>query len=307
MPNYRKMIDEEVWGFIDGINACYPADTATRGVSEQRGLYNAMCERFRADRPADTVTRDTLIGDVATRTYNGETPVKIVYFHGGGFVVGGIESHDDVCAEIAAKTGLQLISVDYRLSPENGHPSAFNDALAVSEWVLGAGEAVLVGDSAGGTLAAAVSGRLGERIKGQVLIYPALGGNLGQGSYVEHAEAPLLTRDEVEYYMGVRGGEADDPTLNPLAGSFEGLPPTVAFAAECDPLRDDCFQYAEAIRSAGGRALAVNDHGLVHGHLRARHTSKRAGESFAAVNKAISDLSRGVFPSDGVTGESIKR
>lgn len=296
MPDYRKLIDEEVWDFIDRTNACYPADTATRSVAEQREIYDAMCASFHAGYPEGTVARDERVAGVPVRIYNDDTPVRVVYFHGGGFVVGGLESHDDVCAEISSITGLQVVSVDYRLSPEHDHPAAFDDALAVTEWALGQGEAVLAGDSAGGTLSAAVSGRLGMAVKGQVMIYPGLGGNPDQGSYMEHADAPLLTRDDVKYYMGIRGGKERDASLNPLAGPFEGLPPAVAFAAECDPLYDDCFQYAEAVNAAGGKALAVHDKGLVHGHLRARHTSKRAGESFAAINAAITALSRGEFP-----------
>ena len=164
----------------------------------------------------------------------------MLYLHGGGFVVGGLDSHDDVCAELCQRTGYELVSVDYRLAPEHLHPAAFDDALTAFEWVAKtyAQPILLAGDSAGGNLAAALAHatRGHERAPiGQVLIYPGLGGDMSKGSYVEHAEAPMLTVRDIEFYRDVRSGGPErqgDATVAPLADTdFSGLPPTVVVTA----------------------------------------------------------------------------
>ncbi|NVK30853.1 MAG: alpha/beta hydrolase [Gammaproteobacteria bacterium] len=290
MTDYSNLIDDEVWAFINQTNACYPEDTATRSIEAQRQIYNEMCRVFYRGRPEGLAVHDQLLGELPIRMYGQMTPTRVVYFHGGGFVVGDLESHDDVCAELAVATGLQVIAVDYRLSPEHPHPAAYDDALQATVWALQNSEVILAGDSAGANLAAAVSGTLVHKVRGQVLIYPGLGGDHTQGSYLTHATAPLLTLDDIIFYMGIRGGDASDPTLKPLAGRFDHLPPTYAFAAECDPLCDDCEAYVSKILAAGGTAKAVVNKGLVHGHLRARHLSQKAAASFAEVIAAIVEL-----------------
>jgi acetyl esterase len=211
-------------------------------------------------------------------------------------VLGGLESHDDVCAEICDETGYDVVSVDYRLAPEHKHPAAFEDCLAAFLW---AGEAfrrpvVVCGDSAGGNLAAAVAHHLRGSVHapvGQLLIYPGLGGDPQAGSYLEHAHAPLLTRQDILFYQDIRievGTDEHDPRYAPLKDiRFDGLPPTVVVSAECDPLSDDGRLYCEQIRSAGGRAVWFNEKGLVHGYLRARHTVRRAAASFERITTEL--------------------
>jgi acetyl esterase len=300
-PDYQTLIDAETWAFIKATEACYPADTATRDIASQRRIYNAMCEVFRRPYPAGVTATDLSIAHVPCRRYAGASPT-VVYFHGGSFVVGGLHSHDDVCAEICAATGLAVVAVDYRLSPEHGHPAAFEDACAVVRTLAASGPVVLVGDSAGGNLAAAASAALrGEvALLGQVLIYPGLGGNLDQGSYITHAQAPMLTRADVVAFTQARskaGSRLRDATLAPLNDTdFSGLPATFAIAAECDPLADDAEAYAQAIRAAGGRAVAVTAKGMVHGALRARHMSSRAATMFTQICAAISAFAQGDWP-----------
>ena len=300
VPDYQTLIDAETWAFIRRTDACYPPDTASRTIAEQRQIYDAMCGVFHQGYPAGITAQDSVIAGVPCRTYAGAAPV-VLYLHGGGFVVGGLNSHDDVCAEICAATGLTVVAADYRLSPEHDHPAAFDDALAVARAL--AGPIVLVGDSAGGNLAAAVSHHLrgsGVTVLGQVLIYPGLGGDTGRGSYLTHAHAPMLTRDDVLFYAGIRHSGAvvrGDPTVSPLQDSdFSGLPPTLAVSAECDPLADDARDYSAAICAAGGRAEWVLEPGLVHGYLRARHSVARARASFARICTAISAISKGDWP-----------
>lgn len=294
-PDYRQLIDRETWLFIEQTEAFYPPESAALTIADQRQAYDRMCDAFRQPRPAGVAAEDRAFGGVPCRLYRSAADRgAIVYLHGGGFVVGGLESHDDVCAEICGTTGRSVVSVDYRLAPEHPHPAAYDDALAATRAAKDAlGPLSLVGDSAGGALAASVSHALrGERaVLGQVLIYPALGGDVTRGSYRAHAVAPMLTLADVQFYNAARHDGAPppaDPTADALQDrDFSGLPSTVVFAAECDPLCDDGRAYCEHIRAAGGEAECIVEAGLVHGYLRARHRATRASESFSRILAAI--------------------
>lgn len=307
--DYDALIDAETRAFIRATLEAYPEGATDLTIREQRQVYDEMCRLFYAGRPEGVDVEDLQADGVPVRVYTAGQPTRtVVYFHGGGFVVGGLDSHDDVCAEICESTGYRVVSADYRLVPEHRHPAAFDDARRAVHWVAetyGDGM-VLAGDSAGGNLAAAVAhserGRQGEGIMGQVLIYPYLGGDITRGSYVEHANAPMLTTAEIEFYGSVRFDgpvpEAD-PTCLPLADDdFSGLPPTVVFTADCDPVRDDGRDYCERVRAAGGRACWINEAGLVHGYLRARRTVARARDSFERITVAIEALGQGMWPYD---------
>ena len=305
--DYQSLIDAPTWAFIARTNACYPEDTASRSITDQRTIYDAMARSFHRGYPPGITARDESVGGVPCRIYPGRAPV-VIYLHGGGFVVGGLDSHDDVCAEIAADCGVRVVSVDYRLAPEHRHPAQFDDAFAATGAVAAAFPAplILAGDSAGGKLAAAAAHAAratGPAIAGQVLIYPDLGGDQNRGSYVTHAEAPMLTKADIDFYAHVRfpeGYDADgDVTARPLHDrDFSGLPPTVAIGAECDPLCDDAAVYAARIRAAIGAAIAWVEPGLVHGYLRARVTVSRARNSFARITSAISALAEGRLPNE---------
>ena len=306
MPDYTQLIDEETWSFIRKTAEFYPDDAVTRSIEEQRQVYDQMCRALNAGRPDSVTTQDVFADDVPVRVYTCGAPnFTAVYFHGGGFVVGGLESHDDVCAELCVQTGYRVVAVDYRLSPEHVHPAAFDDAWSATLWAIAEfeGPVVLVGDSAGGNLVAAVShaarGRT-DKIHGQVLIYPGLGGDNYSGSYLTHAEAPMLTRDDVLFYMSIRhGGPAPtgDATASPLQDTdFSGLPPSIIFTAECDPLSDDGKAYCDKVKAAGGKAAWIEEEGLVHGYLRARKMSKRAGTSFDRITTAVEALGQDLWP-----------
>ena len=300
-PDYQSLIDAETWEFIRASEAAYPPDTASLDVAGQRRIYDAMCRRFFQGYPEGVSAQDRSIAGVACRSYPGRQPT-VIYLHGGGFVVGGLHSHDDVCAEIRGRTGLSVMAVDYRLAPEHLHPAAFDDALAVTRAIAAFGPVILAGDSAGGNLAAAVSQALRGTglVRGQVLIYAGLGGDIDAGSYLEHADAPMLTRADVAFYAGIRFSAAPiapDETASPLqAIDFAGLPPTVAIFAQCDPVADDSRHYARRIAAAGGRAHWLEEPGLVHGYLRARSSVARAAASFGRICDAISALAAGEWP-----------
>ncbi|MDN5926091.1 MAG: alpha/beta hydrolase [Hyphomicrobiales bacterium] len=308
-PDYSKLLDREVWAFIECSDSYYPPDKVDYTIEERRAIYDRMCREFFAGYPKGVAVDTGAIAeedyDIPIRTYRAEETddaALVLYFHGGGFVLGGLESHDDVCAELCMRTGYEVVSVDYRLAPENPHPAAFDDALAAFEWAIATSgrNIVLCGDSAGGNLAAGVSHATRghkRRPTGQVLIYPTLGGDCTKGSYVTHAEAPMLTVRDMTFYDDARAGGADasdDIAFAPLKdANFANLPPTVIVSAECDPLSSDGQAYRERMTADGGRCVWFNEKGLVHGYLRARHTVGRARTSFTRIVEAVKALGKG--------------
>lgn len=290
--------DPDVLAFIDRTNAFYPPDAVALSITDQRNHYDRMCADFRRPRPAGLGVEGGGLqgagGLIPVRRYWPKNPgqARVVYFHGGGFVVGGLDSHDDVCAEIADNCSLEVVAVDYRLCPEHPHPAAYDDALAAVDH-LAERPLIVAGDSAGGNLAAAVALARPKKISGQALIYPGLGGEAKNLlSYTERADAPLLSTKDVHYYGQIRAAGADvadDATFAPLrAKSFRGLPPCFISAAEHDPLRDDSEDYVAELSNAGVAAELVVEPELPHGHLRARTMSARAAEAFSRVCQAIS-------------------
>jgi len=313
-PAVSVVTDPEVLAFIAQSEAHYPADANLASVEDNRRIYDAMCAAFRRPRPADVTVEDGAVPAteperrIPVRLYRraGEAaPAIVLYSHGGGFVVGGLESHDDVCAELCEATGCTVVASDYRLAPEHLFPAQIDDVAAVYRYLLDQGlPVVVVGDSAGGNLSAALclrARRLGWRAPaGQVLVYPGLGGDIAAlPSYRENAEAPMLRTVDVEHYATVLTGghprsEIGDPELSPLAATdFSGLPPALIVTADVDPLRDDGRLYAQKLRAAGVPATWRNEPELVHGYQRARHMSRRARESFDAVCEAVKAMARG--------------
>jgi acetyl esterase len=304
---YEDLIDGETWAFVDRANQWYPPEATSLPLERQRAIYDAMCRDFHHGHPAGVSTHDGSIDApgraIPLRHYQaggGGAAATILYYHGGGFVLGGLDSHDDICAELCAGTGYDVISVGYRLAPEHRHPAAFDDACLAFHRAAASGlPIILCGESAGGGLAAAVAHatRGHDRAAiGQVLIYPTLGGDFDKGSYVEHAEAPMLSVRDVRYYRDMQAGSghcADDPRLAPLRDKdHSGLPATVVFTAQCDPLSSDGEDYRDRVVAAGGSARWQEEAGLVHGYLRARHSARRAGASFARIVDAIATLGR---------------
>lgn len=303
------MLDAEVQAFIRETLSLYPEDAAALSISDQRALYNAMSAHFRAPRPDGLEVVDTTTpgrdGPVPVRRYRPETPapVRVVYFHGGGFALGGLESHDDACGQLAKAASVEVIAVDYRLSPETPHPGAYHDALDAARAAAAEGPIVLCGDSVGGNLTGAVSLGLrdaadapSDRVRGQVMIYPSLGGEaLKLPAYRERRDAPLLSSADLLFYWRLRMGVSrdadlpwDDPIFAPLAAAdFAGLPPCAAFGVSHDPLRDDPRAWCERLVAAGVSARWEVVDGLVHGCLRARTRSAKARAFFERIVEAV--------------------
>lgn len=278
----------------------YPADAVDASIAQQRQWYDALCAEFDQPSPAGMIREEALVlGRIPTRRYRPArlmTETRLCYIHGGGFVVGSLQSHDAICAEIAEAVGAELISVDYRLAPEHVWPAAFEDCFEVLKYLLrGKGPVVLIGDSAGGNLVAGVVLKARDErlsgVVGQALIYPGLGGDTSVGSYVEMAEAPGLSTADVLYYRDVYQAPQANPYAFPLAhADLSGLPPTFITGAFFDPLRDDARQYAARVALAGVEVRFREEPQMIHAWLRARHMSDGAATGFAALCSAVADF-----------------
>jgi acetyl esterase len=205
----------------------------------------------------------------------------LVYFHGGGWVIGDIDTHDNTCRELTNAAGCVVVSVDYRLAPEHKFPAPLEDCYAATAWVaehaanLGADPARLAvgGDSAGGNLAAAVCLLARERgrrtIVHQLLIYPVTDHDYFTASYRDNAEGYLLTREAMEWFWNHylrTPADGKDPLASPLrSNNLSGLPPATVITAEFDPLRDEGEAYGHRLRGAGVEATVTRYDGMIHG------------------------------------------
>ena len=298
---YAHLEDPGMRDFLLAGERFYPSEAVSFTMAEQRAFYDRYCAHFRKPRPEGVTAEDVAFGGVPCRHYrrrDGAAAPVLVYLHGGGFVVGGLDSHDDVCAELCAGAHIEVVAVDYRLAPEHPFPAAFEDGWAVLQAVAAARpEVILGGDSAGGNLAAALALKArdagGPALRGQVLIYPGLGGDMGRGSYVSQASAPGLSTADVRYYRDVyRGGGSK--FAEPLRETdYARLPPAFLVAAALDPLHDDCHDYAARLTAAGVPALVRDEPLLVHAFLRARNMSEPARASFDAITAACASLAHG--------------
>ncbi len=305
-------IDEGMLRFYEDLSLASPPEAVEWPLDRQRRSWEEVCKAFRAPRPAGirsldlTVTRDRR--QIPVRVYR---PLReamqpaVLYMHGGGWVLGSLETHDDMCAEIAEGAGVTLVAVDYRLAPEHPHPAQLNDNIAVIEWMRGEGAAfgidggriVAAGDSAGGQMAASLGMFLRDQslpqLAGQVLIYPVLGTDLATGSYLRNAHAPCLTREEMIYYWNAVLGPPDNPNWSDkyiiplLERDYRGLPPAFIAAAGHDPLFDDAVIYAERLQQAGVAARFRSEPALAHSYMRARHVSEPARAGFRAIVAAV--------------------
>jgi acetyl esterase len=246
-----------------------------------------------AETPRDDVAelRDLGIpgpgGDIPVRLYRPQgssaedvLPV-LVYFHGGGWTIGSIESHDPTARRLANRAGVAVVSVDYRLGPEHPFPAAVEDAFAATQWIADNGAELGVdgsrlavgGDSAGGNLAAVVAllarDARAPEIRLQVLVYPGVDARMGHPSIDENASGYLLTKHDMEWFYGHYGlgsaVQADDWRLSPLlASSHAAVAPALVITAEYDPLRDEGEAYAAALEAAGVPVQLARFDGMIH-------------------------------------------
>ncbi len=215
----------------------------------------------------------------------------IVFFHGGGFVLFGLEEHDLVCRRLCRDNEAIVVAVDYRLAPEHKFPAAVHDCYDAIVWVAAniqsyrgnAEKLAVMGDSAGGNLAAVISQMArdlnGPRITAQVLIYPVIDARQHHPSVEENAEGYILTKDLMHWFLDLyKNGETDvlNPQMSPLlADNLSNLPPMLVQVAEFDPLRDEGIDYAEKLKVAGNHVQLTNYKGLTHTYFSMPNFSKK--------------------------------
>jgi acetyl esterase/lipase len=281
-------------------------------VPEARAFYLQL----QADRPPGPDVGEIVdgvlpgaTGDLAYRLYRPSTPGPhpvVLYFHGGGWVVGDAVSDDPLCRDLCARTDAIVISADYRHAPEHRFPAAVDDAMAALRWVTDNAEALggipgqlaVAGWSAGGGLTAVVCQLArdtgGPHIVGQVLLTPPTSGGTAMTSFLENAEGYLLTTPLTEWFYNhyIDQAQRSDPRFAPLrADDLSGLPPAIVVTAEFDPLRDDGRAYAAALAAAG----VPTEHLGARGHTHHSVTMVDVAISGAPIRAEMADALRRFF------------
>ncbi|WP_328476068.1 alpha/beta hydrolase [Actinoplanes sp. NBC_00393] len=248
------------------------------------GPLDPVAMRAAEARPEVTTTlhgvEDTTVGEVPIRIYTPDDPYgKIVFFHGGAFFLGSLDTHDHVARSLAKATGFQVISVGYRLAPEAAFPAGLDDCYAVVRWAAGeTGTVAIAGDSSGGTFAAAIAAMAHDdgfdRISHQILYYPSLDLDFDEDRY------PSLRENAVGYGLetaGLKpfnafylasGADPADPRVSPIKRTdLTGLPPALIVTGELDPLRDEAELYGLRLRAAGVPVTVSRYAGAGHGFV----------------------------------------
>ncbi|SEB76186.1 acetyl esterase [Nocardioides exalbidus] len=302
-------LDPDLAAFITEVEASRGRPVWELTIPEARAQMRAL--RVDSVRPEDVVpvgdVTDVLVDDLPARVYRPagvEGPVPtVVYFHGGGWFRGDIDTHDQVVRRLVRDTGAVHVSVGYRLAPEDPWPAAPDDAVRAIRWVAerladlgGSGLLAVAGDSAGGNLAAIATQELrGEvDIAAQLLIYPATDLLGHHPSKDEFASGFMLSRAMTDWintqYFSGDAPAPGDWRHSPLHGDLAGLPPAVVATAECDLLRDEGEAYAAALAAAGVRVDAVRHAGMIHGFMDQGHVSPAAAAATRDVNRRFAEL-----------------
>ena len=297
----------DVQALLDQMKAAPGPSIADLGAVAGREMYRAMGTMLDLPRGDIAEVRDITIpgpaGAIPARLYRNHKPTSgdvLVYFHGGGWVIGDLESHDGLAAEIARGSGLTVVAVDYRMAPEHVFPAAADDCIAATRWIAGSpaelGEKVtgvaVAGDSAGGNLSAvvaqALAGTLPVPFKAQWLIYPAVDMVENWGSLDEFADDYVLTKAVMRWFevtYAPTATQRHDVRASPLrADSLAGQPAAIVMTCGLDPLRDQGRAYAAKLAQAGVSVTFRELAGIVHGAFNLR----------AALPSVAADLKRGI-------------
>lgn len=302
---------------VAGLLAQLAANPDAKGLADVppeagRGMFHAMAAMFDVkDVPIGKVENRRIpgpAGEIPVRIYTpvaaGTEPLPcLVYYHGGGWVIGDLETHEGACRMLANDSGCRVISVDYRLAPEHVFPAAPEDCFAALKWVAANAQPLGVdpkriavgGDSAGGNLSAVVCQMAreagGPSVAFQLLIYPATDMALGTGSKKENATGYFLEERTMHYFYDLyvpKGTDENDPRLSPLrAKNFAGLPPAYVITAQYDVLRDEGRLYAEKLKEAGVKVTHVNYDTLIHGFFTMAGVIPAARPAIADAAKAV--------------------
>lgn len=276
-------------------------------LEEARAAYAQTAARLGGE--PETVERvlDLVADGVPVRAYRGlgapERAPVLLWFHGGGWVLGDLDGFDRVARQLANAGRCVCVSADYRLAPEHPFPAAAEDAHAVVAWAAGDGardlggdpaRIAIGGDSAGGQVAALAALAAPQRIVAQLLVYPALDPLAASTAYAEFADGPMLTAAAMRaFWAAYRGARpADDPELDVLRAELRGAPPARIAIAAHDPLRDDGLRYARLLQGAGVEVSARTYPTMTHGFLRWGGIVREAGDLIAWLTSSLATAAR---------------
>jgi len=298
----------DVQAFLGFLNSTGAPPMSALPLAEARAGYIAMGQVAEADPRELAVIRDLTCsgpaGDIPLRLYDlrdtREPGPAVVFFHGGGFVIGDLDSHHSLCTEIAAELDMPVIAVDYRLAPEHPFPAAPDDCEAAARWIA-ASSATLgreitglipMGDSAGGNLAIVVTQALVEHpaavpVVMQVPIYPLSDDRPDHESFAHFADGFLLTAETMQWFAKAYQAVTGHKRAYPIYGDHSTTPPTVLVTAGLDPIRDSGRVYgAELIRS-GAEVVFLEMKGTIHGFTQVRKAIPSAQEDMQSIFKAV--------------------
>ena len=319
-------LDPQARKFLDTLAAAN-LPTVDRMTPEQARVQMAVSTRFLGPMPRVSRVHDRKIpgpgGELTIRVVTPANPPEglapvVVYYHGGGWVLGDLASHEGVCRALANASGAVVASVGYRLAPEHRYPAAADDAYAALDWIgrnaseLGGDpdRLAVCGDSAGGNLAAVAAlmarDRGGPRLALQVLAYPIVDFDLETESYRRFATGHLLTRDEMIWYWDQYAPDAStrhQPYLSPLrAEDLSGVAPVLVLTAGYDVLCDEGERYAERLAAAGVPTVLSRYGGMIHGFLRRYPSFEKGREAVDEIATALRAAFGVKGPSRGVDG-----
>lgn len=311
-PGAAAEPDPQVQRILETIDAAGAPALSDVSPEDARQLMETMADRGSSIAVASVEDRsiDGPDGDIPVRIYDpdgGERPQPLVlYFHGGGWVVGSLDTHDSNCRKLADETDYVVVSVDYRLAPEHPFPAGLEDCYAAFEWAaanaanLGADadRLVLAGDSAGGNLATTTAllarYRDGPTAAYQLLFYPGTGDATTTDSYEENAEGYFLTADEMtwfrNHYFDSDIDQGNVFAFPRLADDLSGLPPATILTAGFDPLRDDGAAYATRLEEDGVSVTHRNYPAMIHGFAGMLEEPMRIDRAHEAYAEAAADL-----------------
>jgi acetyl esterase len=294
-------VDPQIAAVLERVHQAPPlsAGTPEEGRAGWRAL-NQLAAQLIPQIEVGSV-EDVSSGPVPVRIYRPEDDplATLMFIHGGGFVIGDLDTYDAQCRALCSRVGVTVVSIDYRLAPEHPFPAGVEDALAAFDWVVAnePGPFVVGGDSAGGNLAAVTAQARRGAIAAQLLLYPSPDLANEYPSMEENGEGLLLTRDDMEWfhhhYLGGDESARTDPRASPLlAEDLTGLPPALVYTAQYDPLRDAGNAYAEALEAAGVKVIHRSFEGLVHGFFGLGPLSQAAAGAVECVCDDLRDVLR---------------